>query len=125
MKRLKPLLKQKVEELERQHPGGMVILVSMAGLKYIYVSDTVHDLLGYKPSHFVGQRVSRFAVDEYEPHLRITMQDALLTGESIEVNIRFKTKSGMVQPVHAMIRRVIDPETNEVYLLSWVEAADR
>ena len=103
----------------------MIILIDMADFKYIYVSDAVRELLGYRPSDFVGHRAPLFNVADDAPHVRITMEDALLTGESVKVNIRFKTKNGLVQPIRGAVKRVIDPETDEVYLLTWVEAADR
>ena len=116
---MKPFLKQRVEELERQHPGAMVVVLTSTG-EYLFASEACRTMLGYEPEEMEGHLATEFAAAEDIPHVQLTLQDAMLNNESVTVNIRVRTKAGELKPAHGAAARVVDPETEAVYLVGWV-----
>jgi PAS domain S-box-containing protein len=116
---MKPFLKQRVGELERRHPGAMVVALNATG-EYLFANDACRTLLGYEPQEVIGHPATAFAAAEDIPHVQVTLQDAMLNNESVTVNIRVRTKAGKLKPVQGAAARVVDPETEEVYLVGWV-----
>jgi PAS domain S-box-containing protein len=113
-------IQQRLNDLEDQHPGAMIVLFSMEGV-YLYVNNACREVLGYEPDEVIGRPVLDFAAAEDVPHVELTLQDAVLNQESIVVSIRVKTKSGQQCPVRGAAQQVADPETGELYLMGWVQ----
>jgi PAS domain S-box-containing protein len=108
--------------LELQHPGAMVVMLNMQG-QYVYASSACLAVLGYEPDEVIGHVATEFAATEDIPHVEVTLKDALLNDVSVTVTIRVRTKSGELRLARGGIQKVIDPATDDVYLVGWVKLA--
>jgi PAS domain S-box-containing protein len=116
---MKQWFKERLNELERQHPGAMVLLLNGAG-EYVYANAQCRRVLGYAPAEVVGRPATDFAATQDISHAELALQDAMLNNESVTVNIRVRTRSGELKPVRGGAARLNDPDTGEVYLAGWV-----
>ncbi|MDB5178574.1 MAG: hypothetical protein JWN01_517 [Patescibacteria group bacterium] len=116
---MKQILKERLDELEDQHSEAMVLLLNLAGV-YLYVNSRSTAVLGYESREVIGRHALEFAAPEDVPHVELTLQDAILNGESITVSIRVRTKSSELKPVRGSVASFDDPDTGEVYLIGWV-----
>ena len=119
---MKQIFKERLEELERQHPQAMVLLLDGEG-NYLYANEHCRDVLGYEPSEVIGRHALDFAAPEDIPHVKLTLQDALLNYESVTVGIQIAAKTGEYVRVQGAAYRLDDPETTEIYLIGWVARA--
>jgi len=97
----------------------MVVAINEAGV-YEYVSDQSRNVLGYAPEEMVGRNALDFAAPQDASHAGLALQDAMLTGESVVINIRARAKSGVLVPVRGSVARFEDPITEEVFMVGWV-----
>jgi PAS domain S-box-containing protein len=111
--------RRELDELTQQHPGAMVLLLNGRG-EYIYVSQECRALLGYEPAEMLGHGALEFAAPEDVAHVEVTLQDAILNGESVTVSIRVRASSRQLIPVRGGIARLNDPESGDTYMIGWV-----
>lgn len=116
---MKQYLKQRLQELEQQHPDAMVLLLDAEG-RYLYVNGRCRDVLGYTSKEIIGRHALEFAATEDIPHAELTLQDAVLNSESVVVRIHVKTKNGELRPVRGGALRINDPDTDDLFIGGWV-----
>jgi PAS domain S-box-containing protein len=105
------------------HPKALVTLIDLDGV-FHYVSPSAVTIVGFTPAEAIGRPFIEFVDPAYIDHLALAIQDALLNEQSVAITMRSKVKSGGYRTLRGFARRLIDPDTEEIFLLSQAEAID-
>lgn len=119
MDHLSPALQERLSQLKQQQPGAMILVLDLEGT-YLYVSEESGQVLGYEPNEVVGHHALEFAAPADVSHGALTLQDALLNGESVTVGIDVLTKAEGPQPIRGAAYRFDDEEAGQTYITGWV-----
>ena len=117
MKPIPPQLLARTQTTAAQHPNAIVSLLDKAG-KIAYTTPNSEKLIGYAPSERIGRNGLKYLLPSDADLITIAFQDALLTGESVEVGATYITKSGGRLPVRAMLYALTDDDSDEVFVLA-------
>jgi PAS domain S-box-containing protein len=104
------------ETAAKDHPDAVVTIIDGDGV-FRYVSPSVQTIAGYLPADQVGHHFAEFynAIDA--AHFQLALSDAELFGESGTVTRYVRCKEGGYQCMSGKSNYVIDPVSNQAYLL--------
>jgi PAS domain S-box-containing protein len=105
------------------HPKALVTLIDVSGI-FHYVSESAVSLVGYEPREAIGKPFIQFVDPTYIDHLALAIQDALLNERSVTITMRAKVKSGGFRALRGFAQKLVDPATDEIFILSRAEAVD-
>ena len=106
-----------VEKAVRENPDAVVCLVDSDGI-FAYMSPSVEGYHGYKPEEAIGHQFTEFFPPNEASHLELGLQDALLTGQSVELTRNVKHKSGGTRRMRGAAHRLFDEASGNFYVLS-------
>jgi PAS domain S-box-containing protein len=104
------------KRLSKDHPSDIVSLYSMDEICR-YASPSHEAILGYKPEEAVGNCWTHFVAPQDHSHAALAGADALLNGESIIFGFNAVTKSGERKSLRGHAKIMVDPATDEAFLI--------
>jgi PAS domain S-box-containing protein len=117
MESVSTVLKAEVEQAVRDNPDAVVALIDSEGI-FRFLSPSVTTVHGYLQSEVVGHAMGEFFENDEARHVGLGLQDALLTGNSVELTRNVRTKSGSYHRMRGGARALLDEDTGETYVLS-------
>src|SRR5829696_396677 len=118
--RVDSVIMDEVKRVEAEHPQALVTLLTPLG-KIIYTAPACESLIGYTAAELTGRNFAQYIHPGDIPHALLALQDAMLNEQSVEVAARARHKHGKYMKVRGFAWKVIDPTTDQVYLLSCSE----
>ena len=101
-----------------------VILVSQAGGPIRWVSESVADLVGWRPEEMVGRRFAEFVPEEDQSRLDAG-RELVERGEVARLRLRVTAKDGAQRWISSLTRDAVDPVSGELQRISsWRDADD-
>jgi PAS domain S-box-containing protein len=113
----------RVEQEARNHPDALVALASAEGV-FMYVSPSVKKILGHDRDFAIGKSYTELYPPLEAAHIGLTIQDALLRGESVQTTRNTPLKGGGSRRMIGSFTAVVDEETGTTYILSIARMAD-
>jgi PAS domain S-box-containing protein len=106
-----------IEQAVRDNPGAVVALIDSDGI-FRFMSPSVTSIHGYLSSDCVGRSYTDFFESEDATHVGLGIQDALLTGNSVELTRNVRSKTGSFHRMRGTAHEVVDEDTGDAYVLS-------
>jgi PAS domain S-box-containing protein len=117
MKTLLPEILGLAKQCAADQPGMLVELYTVPDQRCIWASDSHEDLLGYDPMELVGVHWRDIVDKADHAHKEIMLNDALLTGDSMQIGFHLIAKSGQRRYVKVIDTLYDDPDSEEKYVL--------
>lgn len=124
MEKLSENIMRQINQAERDYPDALVTLLSPEGV-FIYISPSTEGILGWPREYALGHNIAEYYRSPEVSHIRLTIQDALLCGESIETTRNTPLPTGGVRRMRGAFRKVVDENSGSVYLLSIAKVAEQ
>lgn len=118
----KSITKQ-IEKAVKDNPDALVALLSSDGV-ILYASPSVETILGYRQGYGVGHNITEYFKPADITHIRLTIQDALLTEESVPTTRNTPLKSGGWIRMRGALKKLVDETTGIAYVLSIARPAE-
>jgi PAS domain S-box-containing protein len=106
-----------VEKEVRDNPDALVCLIDTSGI-FRYLSPSVTSFHGYLPAEGVGRPFTDFFPPDKTVYPGLGLQDAILTGQSVELTRTVRHKSGSYRRMRGIARSLVDQDTGQVYVLA-------
>ncbi len=110
-------IRAQFDEAVTSSPDALLCILNPAG-QLLAVSPSVEPIHGYLPSEVVGTNFSIYFDADDVNHLRLVIQDCILTGQSIEASRRVKHKTGAYRRMRGAATKLEDDATGDAYILS-------
>jgi PAS domain S-box-containing protein len=118
VKQPQPEILAQAQAAAQQAPSALVTLLDKGG-RIVYTSPSSETMLGYPPDERVGKKSVDYMMPADVDLATIAFQDALLTGESVDIGITFVTKTGGQLGTRAVLYALRDDdEADEVFILA-------
>jgi PAS domain S-box-containing protein len=121
MQNLPTSISAQFDDAVRAYPGAVVCILDPEG-QLLNISPSVVAIHGYSQAEMIGQNFAKYFNADDVTHLKLVIQDCLLTGESIDASRRVRHKSGEYRRVHGRGKKLEleleDDTTNKEYILS-------
>jgi PAS domain S-box-containing protein len=117
---MKRLLDQVLDLAHRQAakaPDMLVELYTVHDERLIWASPSHRQILGYDPEELVGIHWKDIVDHTDHAHKAIMLQDALLTGGSMEIGFNIIAKSGARRYVKVVDTLYTNPNTEDRYVI--------
>jgi PAS domain S-box-containing protein len=98
-------------------PQGLVEMYTVHDQRCIWASPSHREILGYDPEELIGKHWKDIVDPADHAHKDIMINDALLTGGSMEISFYILTKSGQRRHVKVIDTLYADPYTEEQYVI--------
>jgi PAS domain S-box-containing protein len=119
MPKLSGGIMSEVEKVVRENPDAAVSLMDLEGL-CCYWSPSAQSMFGYSAQDLldaIGRHYSQFTDPRELARNQLAYQDALLNGESINIQSDVKLKSGGYRRMSGTGRQLVDESTGDIYVL--------
>ena len=98
-------------------PDRLVELYTVFDQRCIWASPSHKQILGYEPDELKGIHWKEIVDERDHAHKRIMLEDALLTGGSMEIGFRLIAKSGQRVYVKVIDTLYSDDDQSEKYVI--------
>jgi PAS domain S-box-containing protein len=99
------------------NPGALVAVIDPDGV-FQFLSPTLKGLLGYEPADEVGHNLAEYFPPDEASHFMLTIQDALLNGQSVPTTRARPLTGGGVRRMRGVMRKLVDKEAGREYVIS-------
>jgi PAS domain S-box-containing protein len=117
MKTLLPEVLELAKRLAAKDTNMLVELYTVHDQRCIWASPSHRAILGYDPHELVGIHWKQIVDEADHAHKDIMLNDALLTGGSMEIGFSLIAKSGERLPVKVIDKLYDDPDSSEQYVI--------
>jgi len=114
----------RVEQEARDHPNALVALTNTEGV-FMYVSPSVKKILGHERSFAIGKSYTELYPSLEAAHIGLTIQDALLRGESVQTTRNTPMKEGGSRKMVGSFTALVDEKSGTTYILSIAQMAEQ
>jgi PAS domain S-box-containing protein len=105
------------KQLAAQNPHGLVEMYTVHDQRCVWASPSHRAILGYNPQELVGKHWKDIVDPADHAHKDIMINDALLTGGSMEISFYVLAKSGQRRHVRVIDTLYSEPDTEEQYVI--------
>jgi len=109
----------KIHILVDENPDAIVSLIDSDGL-YRYISPSTTAILGYSQQdreNALGTYYTGYTHPDDITHAALRFEDAILNDKSVVTTRRIRRKNGDYLRMRGTTRKLVDPQSGEVYLL--------
>ena len=92
---------------------------------FIYVSPSVKKILGHDRAFAIGKSYTELYPALEAAHIGLTIQDALLRGESVQTTRNTPLKEGGSRRMIGSFTALVDEKSDTTYILSVAQMADK